>query len=176
MRYYGQADRCGISINELHDYGKAIQDDFNDDTILNVAIRLSNDINEVLGVSLQKATATTNQEMKNIKAEIKQLRAEQKAAQQAFHEFTTAAQTILEELKQLKSRQRSSPLKDRSRYTSPIRQCAMIENSSILPSAPDQSTKMTAESAPMMATSSIRAALFELHDIATPISIVFYNW
>ena len=125
---HSKAERCGISINELHDYGKAIQDDFNDDTFLNVAIRESNDINEVLAVSLQKATATTNQEMKNIKAEIKQLRAEQKAAQQAFHEFTTAAQTILEELKQLKSRQRSSPLKDRSRYTSPIRQCAMIEN------------------------------------------------
>ena len=109
---YSKAERCGISINELFEYGKRIQDDYNDDSVLNVATGKSIDINEVLAASLQKATTITNQEIKSINAEIKLLRAESKAAQQAFHDFTTTARSILDELKLLKSRQRSSPLKE----------------------------------------------------------------
>ena len=91
---YSKAERSGISVSDLFEYGKRIQDDYNDDSILNVASSEKTDINEVLAVSLQKATTTTNQEIKTINAEIKLLRAEYKAAHQAFHDFTTTARSF----------------------------------------------------------------------------------
>ena len=173
---YNKAERCGISVNELLDYGKIVQDDYNDDNISNIICGKSNDINEVLAVSLQRTTALTNQEMKNIAGEIKLLRAESKAAQHAFHNFTTTAQNIIEELKELKSRQRSSPLKEKRQLQSPVSQNTSIEICAEKNPVTIANEETTATPTTTLATSSLRAALFELHDIATPISIVFYNW
>ena len=96
------------------------------------------------------------------------MRAEYKTAHQAFHDFTTTARSILDELKLLKSRQRSSPLNDMHNQSTPIRQNTII--------APNNDANNEHLPPTNIAASSIRAALFELHDIANPLSVVFYNW
>lgn len=59
---------------------------------------------------------------------------------------------------------------------SPIRQATSVGGSVALSSAPTDEGNNDSTSITTMAASSIRAALYELPDIATPISVVFYNW
>ena len=97
-------------------------------------------------------------------------------AQQAFHDFTTTARCILDELKLLKSRQRSSPLKDVRNPNTRIHQTTNVDSPISQSLAANNDGNNDPAPTTKIAASSIRAALFELHDIATPLSVVFYNW
>ena len=167
---FSKAERCGISISELTEYGKMISEECNDLNVLNSVKPLETDINEVLAVSLQKVNAMNNQEMKNMRAEIKILRAENNAFQQSIKQLINTAQSILEECKQLKSRVRSSPIKAVQEIEVPIPVVDRTQDSETLTIVDEIKETIT------LHKSSLRAAIYELNDIATPVSVVFYNW